>query len=95
MKTVPEISVIIPIYNVEKFLPQALDSLLSQTFSDFEAVCVNDGSSDNCAEILAAYARKDSRLRISAGTIKAFRPPEMRRLTPRGEITSFFWIPMI
>lgn len=64
MKTVPEISVIIPIYNVEKFLPQALDSLLSQTFSDFEAVCVNDGSSDNCAEILAAYARKDSRLRI-------------------------------
>ena len=64
MKTVPEISVIIPVYNVEKFLPQALDSLLSQTFADFEAVCVNDGSSDNCAEILAAYASKDSRLRI-------------------------------
>lgn len=39
MTTIPEISVIIPVYNVEKFLPQALDSLLSQTFSDFEAVC--------------------------------------------------------
>ena len=64
MKTVPEISVIIPVYNVEKFLPQALDSLLSQTFADFEAVCVNDGSSDNCAEILAAYASIDSRLLI-------------------------------
>lgn len=64
MTTIPEISVIIPVYNVEKFLPQALDSLLSQTFSDFEAVCVDDGSFDKSAEILAAYAGKDSRLRV-------------------------------
>lgn len=60
----PEISVIIPIYNVEKFLPRCLDSVLSQTFNNFELICVNDGSSDNCAAILDKYAQKDSRIKI-------------------------------
>ena len=55
MKTVPEISVVIPIYNVEKYLPRCLNSLLSQTFENFEAICVNDGSSDTCSDILKAF----------------------------------------
>ena len=60
----PEISIIIPCYKVEKYLPRCLDSVLSQTFSDFEAICVNDGSPDSCGEILADYAAKDSRIKI-------------------------------
>lgn len=47
-----------------KYLPRCLDSVLSQTFSDFEAICVNDGSPDSCGEILADYAAKDSRIKI-------------------------------
>ena len=60
----PKISVIVPIYNVEKFLPRCLDSVLAQTFKDFELICVNDGSPDNCAAILEEYAKKDSRIKI-------------------------------
>ncbi len=58
------ISVLIPIYNVKKYLPQCLDSVLNQTFSDFEAICIDDGSTDGCAEILDGYARRDSRIRV-------------------------------
>ena len=60
----PKISVVIPIYNVEEFLPRCLDSLLSQTFKDFEVICVNDGSSDNCEKILKKYEKKDNRLKV-------------------------------
>ena len=52
----PKISVIIPIYNVEKYLKRCLDSLLGQTFTDFEAICVNDGSADKSLHILKEYA---------------------------------------
>ena len=44
MQTNPKISVIVPVYNVEKFLPRCLDSLLAQTFSDFEILLIDDGS---------------------------------------------------
>ena len=60
----PAISVIIPIYNAEKYLRRCLDSVLNQTFSDWEAVCVNDGSPDNSGKILAEYAARDSRFVI-------------------------------
>ncbi len=63
IKQMHKISVIIPIYNVEEYLPACLDSLLSQTFTDWEAVCVVDGSPDNSGEILKEYALKDSRIR--------------------------------
>lgn len=59
-----EISVIIPVYKVEKFLRRCLDSVLAQTFTDFEALCVNDGSPDSCPQILAEYAEKDNRIKI-------------------------------
>ena len=57
----PKISVIVPVYNVERFLRRCLDSILDQTFNDWEAVCVNDGSKDSCLSILKEYAEKDSR----------------------------------
>lgn len=60
----PAISVIIPIYNVEKYLRRCLDSVKNQTFQDWEAICVNDGSPDNSAAILAEYAAMDARFKI-------------------------------
>ena len=57
-----EISVIIPVYNVEKYLERCLDTVISQTFEDIEIICVNDGSTDNSREILEDYKNKDSRI---------------------------------
>ena len=59
----PEISVILPAYNVADYLPRALDSLLGQTFRDFEALVVDDGSADRTGEICDEYARRDPRVR--------------------------------
>ena len=58
----PKISVIVPIYGVEKYLREALDSILSQTLSDIEIILINDGSKDNCPQIIDEYAAKDSRI---------------------------------
>ena len=60
----PKISVIIPVYNVEPYLSQCLDSILNQTFTDFECLCVNDGSTDNSLKVLQEYANKDIRIKI-------------------------------
>ena len=60
----PKVSVIMPVYNVEEYLPQCLDSLLAQTMGDFELICVDDGSTDSSPAILEEYARRDSRLRL-------------------------------
>lgn len=59
-----KISIIIPVYNVEKYLRQCLDSLIGQTLKDIEIICVNDGSKDNSLEILREYKNKDSRIVI-------------------------------
>ena len=59
-----EISIVIPVYNIEKYLKECLDSLINQTFKDFEVICVNDGSKDNSLEILNEYAQKDSRFKV-------------------------------
>ena len=58
------ISVIVPVYNVEEYLEESLNSILSQTFKDFEVICVNDESTDNSLKILNSYARKDSRIKV-------------------------------
>ena len=60
----PLISVIVPVYNVEKYLKQCLDSILVQTFSNIEIICVNDGSTDNSRKILEEYKNRDSRIKI-------------------------------
>lgn len=59
-----KISIIIPVYNVEKYLRECLDSILAQTFQDFEIICVDDGSTDKSLEILQEYKRKDDRFVI-------------------------------
>lgn len=61
---VPKISIIVPIYKVEKYLRFCLDSLCVQTLTDIEIICINDGSPDNCSEILQEYAKKDKRFYI-------------------------------
>lgn len=59
-----EISVIIPVYNVEKYLKQCLESVVNQTFRDIEIICVNDGSTDNSLGCLESYEKQDERIRI-------------------------------
>ena len=59
----PKISVIIPVYNAELFINRCLDSIIEQTFSDFEVILVNDNSSDNCSVICNEYANKDNRIK--------------------------------
>lgn len=60
----PKISVIVPVYNVEKYLNRCIDSILDQTFVDFECILVDDGSPDNCGKICDEYANKDERIRV-------------------------------
>ena len=59
-----DISVIIPVYNLEKYISECLDSLLNQTFKDFEIICVNDGSKDSSLAILEEYAKADARIKV-------------------------------
>ena len=60
----PQVSVIVPVYNVEKYIHRCVDSILDQTFRDFELILVDDGSPDNCGAICDEYAAKDSRVRV-------------------------------
>ncbi len=60
----PYISVIIPVYNAAAYLRECIDSLLSQTFTDWEALCVDDGSTDESGIILDEYAAKDRRIKV-------------------------------
>ena len=60
----PTISVIVPVYNVERYLAACLDTIRSQTFSDFEVICINDGSLDRSGEILELYSQLDERFRV-------------------------------
>lgn len=62
--TNPKISVIVPVYNAEKYLRRCVDSILAQTFTDFELLLVNDGSKDNSGAICDEYATKNSRVRV-------------------------------
>ena len=60
----PKISVIIPVYNIEKYLRRCLDSIVQQTFEELEIICIDDGSTDSCPYILKEYADRDSRIRV-------------------------------
>ena len=59
-----KISIIVPVYKAEEYLPQCLDSLLAQTWQDLEIWLVDDGSPDSSGEICDAYARKDPRFHV-------------------------------
>jgi len=57
-----KVSVILPAYNAEKYISETIDSLLDQTFKDFEIICINDGSKDNTLQLLNEYSKKDDRI---------------------------------
>lgn len=59
-----KVSVIIPVYNTARYLPECLDSVLDQTHQDFEAILVDDGSTDGSGDICDDYAARDSRIRV-------------------------------
>lgn len=63
-KELAEITVIVPVYNVEEYLPRCIDSIISQSFRDFDMILVDDGSPDKCGEICEAYTKRDQRLHV-------------------------------
>ena len=60
----PQISIIVPVYKVEKYINRCIDSILTQTFTDFELILVDDGSPDNCPAICDRYVSKDNRVKV-------------------------------
>ena len=60
----PKISIIVPVYKVEQYLPKCIDSILSQTYQDWELLLIDDGSPDNSGKICDEYAQKDERIRV-------------------------------
>ncbi|GHT78389.1 hypothetical protein FACS1894104_1520 [Actinomycetota bacterium] len=60
----PVVSILIPVYNVAQYLQQCLESVQAQTFTDFEAICINDGSTDSSLEIIKSFAQKDPRFQV-------------------------------
>ena len=64
ISNMPEISIIVPVYKTEKYLHQCIDSIISQTFTNWECILVDDGSPDNCPSICDEYAKKDSRINV-------------------------------
>ena len=60
----PKLSIIVPVYDVEQYIHKCVDSILNQTFRDFELILVDDGSPDNCGAICDEYAKKDNRVKV-------------------------------
>lgn len=60
----PKVSVIVPVYNTEKYLRQCLDSVVNQTLQDIEVICIDDGSTDDSKRILDEYAHRDARILV-------------------------------
>ena len=79
MEKTPAISLIMSVYNGEDYLEEAIDSVLSQTFSDFELVVINDCSTDRTAEILNSYAEKDERVKVHTNEVNLRLPSSLNK----------------
>ena len=91
MKNTVLVSVVMPVFNAREYLPSAMDSLLAQTLTDFEIVCVDDGSTDDSLTLLKTYQKQDERVRIVAQTnagVSCARNVGLKRA--RGEYVVFF-----
>lgn len=60
----PKVSIIVPVYKAEKYLNRCIDSILAQTFTDWELLLIDDGSTDRSGDICDEYAKKDTRIRV-------------------------------
>ena len=60
----PKVSILVPIYNVEKYLAQCLQSVCGQTLKDIEIICINDGSKDSSLEIIKSFQKRDNRIKL-------------------------------
>ena len=97
----PAVSIVVPVHNAERFLVQCLDSVLAQTFEDYEVLCVDDASSDASSDILARYAARDGRFTVLEGTFggpSATRNAALERA--RGDFIAFldaddWWDPLL
>lgn len=75
----PLISIIVPVYKVEKYLKRCVDSILTQTYQNMEVILVDDGSPDNCGAICDRYKETDNRVVVFIRKMAAYPMPEMRQ----------------
>lgn len=73
----PKVSVIVPVYNVEKYIEKCLDSLINQTLEDIEFIVVNDGSTDNSKELIMKYAEKCNKIKYYERKMEDFQMQEI------------------
>ena len=89
----PLLSIIVPVYKVENYLPKCIDSILAQTFTDFELILVDDGSPDDCPALCDAAAEKDARVRvIHQKNGRLICRPQRRAGRSKGRSGSVLWI---
>jgi len=75
----PKVSVIMPVRNTEKYVGEAIESILSQTFTDFEFIIIDDGSTDNSLEIIKNYASKDDRIQVIVNKVNLGQPKSLNK----------------
>ena len=85
----PLLSIIVPVYKVENYLPKCIDSILTQTFTDFELILVEDGSPDNCPALCDAAAEKDARIRVIHQKNGGLSAPQRRAGRSKGRMDRF------
>ena len=91
----PKVSIIVPVYKAEKYLNRCVDSILAQTFTDFELLLIDDGSPDRSGEICDEYAKKDSRIRVFHKKNGGVSSARNLGLDTSWENTLHLWIVMI
>ncbi len=86
----PKVSVIVPVYNVEKYVAECLESILAQTLTDIEVIALNDGSTDDSERIIKTYAERDSRVKLYSHENRGLGPTRNRGITlASGEYLAF------